>query len=65
MVNYQHVVDSLKANKNKDELFEQTLTMDLDQLWLLGLRVLQIFEDTITASYPSKFYLYFSKLNRI
>ena len=48
------MIESLNENKiNKDEQFEQTLTMDLDQLWLLGLRVLQLFEDIINSSYPS------------
>ena len=54
IISYHQVIESLNENKiNKDEQFEQTLTMDLDQLWLLGLRVLQLFEDIINSSYPS------------
>ena len=48
MVSYQHILESV----NKSEEFEQTITMDLDQLWLLTLRVLQLFEDIIVTSYP-------------
>ena len=58
IISYHQVIESLNLNKiNKDEQqqFEQTLTMDLDQLWLLGLRVLQLFEDIINTSYPSIF----------
>ena len=61
IINYQHVIESQSSSKNKDETaFEQTLTMDLDQLWLLGLRVLQIFEDTVNSSYPSLFICFFN-----
>lgn len=48
IVSYQHVLESV----NNVQEFEQSLTMDLDQLWLLALRVLQLFEDIIVTSYP-------------
>ena len=52
LVSYNNVIESLDSTKTRED-FEQTLTMDLDQLWLLALRVLQLFEDIITTSYPS------------
>ncbi|CAF0772659.1 unnamed protein product [Brachionus calyciflorus] len=51
LVNYQSVIDGLDPS-NKNE-FDQTTEMDLDQIWLVALKILQYFEETISQTYPS------------
>ncbi|CAF0906963.1 unnamed protein product [Brachionus calyciflorus] len=51
LVNYQSVIDGLDPS-NKNE-FDQTTEMDLDQIWLVALKILQYFEESISQTYPS------------
>jgi hypothetical protein len=54
LISYQQILESLQeSNKSNEENFEQTTSMDLDQVWVLALRVLHLFEDSITQTYPS------------
>lgn len=56
LVSYQSVIDGLDPINNND--FEQTSEMDMDQIWLVALKVLQLFEETIIHTFPSKFLFY-------
>jgi hypothetical protein len=52
---YQQIIESLEeSNRIINENFEQTDSMDLDHLWVLALRVVELFEETTTSLYPSK-----------
>jgi hypothetical protein len=54
LISYEIIVEGLqKADKLDDDKFEHTLTMDLDQLWTLSLKILNLFEESISSSYPS------------
>lgn len=55
LVSYQSVIEGIDPTNRGD--FEQTTEMDLDQIWLVALKVLQIFEESISQTFPSKFYL--------
>lgn len=54
LVSYQQIIESLEqSSKDKKGEFEQTTEMDLDQIWIVALKILQLFEDTINYTYPS------------
>lgn len=57
LVSYQPLLENSTNNEMyaQDRLEQiQTSVMDCDQLWVLALKMLQLFEDTIIQSYPSK-----------
>lgn len=54
LVSYQSVIEGLDPTNKND--FEQTTEMDLDQIWLVALKVLQLFEESIIQTFPSKFF---------
>lgn len=59
LISYHQILESIqeshKAATTRDENYEHTTSMDLDQVWVLALRVLNLFEETILSSYPSLF----------
>ena len=54
LISYKLILEETFENQQTDQSFEHTLSMDIDQIWPLILKILQIFEDIITKSYPSK-----------
>jgi hypothetical protein len=66
LISYQPLIESFqnKNNNNNNDLkfdqTEQSTSMDLDQIWVLIIRVLQIFEETLQFLVPSSsFFIYF------
>lgn len=64
LVSYTQILESLQESnkmhkREDDENFEQTTSMDLDQVWVLALRVLHIFEETILNNFPSKLLIFY------
>jgi hypothetical protein len=54
LISNEVIMDGLQqSDKLKNENFEQTLSMDLDHVWVLALRVLHLFEETINSAFPS------------
>lgn len=52
LTSYQQVLEGIDTTQ-KDE-FDQTTEMDLDQIWIIALRILQLFEETINQTFPSR-----------
>ena len=54
LVKYTQILENLEqSEKLQEENFEQTLSNDLDHVWVLALKILNIFEETINSTYPS------------
>lgn len=56
LISNEVIMDGLQqSDKLKNENFEQSLSMDLDHVWVLTLRVLHLFEESINSTFPSRF----------
>jgi len=57
LLSYAKIIEQLELEVNlgeNDEHFDHTLSMDLDHIWILALKILHMFEENINLSYPSK-----------
>lgn len=57
LTSFHQILESIQEShktQHREENFEHTTSMDLDQVWVLALHILHMFEDTILSSYPSK-----------
>ena len=53
LTSYDFIFETL----DQENEIDQTLTMDLDHIWSFSLKILNLFEESITSSYPSKMVL--------
>ena len=59
LVSYQPLLESSNSGEMyaQDRLEQvQTSVMDCDQLWVLALKMLHLFEETVVLSYPSNIF---------
>ena len=61
LLSYTKIIEQLQLNisikaGDPSQEFDHTLTMDLDHLWVAALKILQLFEETVSSSYPSIYF---------